>query len=115
MSVLTYSSWFISFGFAGVGSVWPAVVLDFFPDWDGGVGRGTVLWSHDAHLLLLHFNAGSFLASLWVEMEMLFSLQRGVRRLSMGYGSRISQGLILIDALFSTCWEKKERRKKKKE
>jgi hypothetical protein len=39
----------------------------------------------------------------------LFSAWHGVRRLYMGQGSRMLQSLILIDALFSACWEKKER------
>jgi hypothetical protein len=33
----------------------------------------------------------------------------GVRRLSTVYGYRMSQSLILIDALFFACWEKKKR------
>jgi hypothetical protein len=32
----------------------------------------------------------------------------------MGYGSRMGQGLILIDALPSACWETNGKRKRKK-
>jgi hypothetical protein len=34
----------------------------------------------------------------------------GIKRLSTGWGSRMSQSLILIGALSSACWEKKEKK-----
>jgi hypothetical protein len=42
-------------------------------------------------------------------MASLFSIQCSVGRLSKGYGSRILQSLILIDALPSACWEKEKK------
>jgi hypothetical protein len=39
---------------------------------------------HDVYLLLLQFHTGSFVASWWGEMALLFSLQHGVGKLSNG-------------------------------
>jgi hypothetical protein len=64
----------------------------------------------DAHLFILQIHASSFGASKWGEMAPLFSVQCGKGRLSMGYVSRISQTLILIDALSSAYWKKEKER-----
>jgi hypothetical protein len=42
----------------------------------------------------------------------LFSVWHGLGKLSMGYGSRMLQSLILIDVLSSACWEKKKKKRK---
>jgi hypothetical protein len=39
---------------------------------------------HDAHLFILQFNASSFGVGWWGEMALLFSVQCGIGRLSMG-------------------------------
>jgi hypothetical protein len=45
-------------------------------------------------------------------MALLFSAQCGIRRLFMASHlvSKMSQSLILIDALTSACWERKKKR-----
>jgi hypothetical protein len=111
MLVLHYNSFFVFFQFS-----WEAVqstqVLCWiiFLRWDGEVHVVC-----DAHLFLLQFHAGSFVVSWWGEMALLISVQCGVGRLSLGWGSRMLWGLILIDALSSAYWEKKEKKRKKKE
>jgi hypothetical protein len=39
---------------------------------------------YDAHLFLLQFHTGSFGVSWWGEMVLLFSVQHGTGRLSVG-------------------------------
>jgi hypothetical protein len=68
---------------------------------------------HDAHLYLLEFHAGSFGASWQVEMVLFFSEWRlGAFH---GLGSRMLECFILIYALYSAHWEKKEKKKKRKD
>jgi hypothetical protein len=45
-------------------------------------------------------------------MVLLFSVWCSIVRLSMVWGFRMSQSLILIDALSSACWEKKKIKKR---
>jgi hypothetical protein len=79
-------------------------VLDYIPgDW---VGESHVV--HDASLFVLQIHASCFGAGQGVEMVPLFSVQCGVGRFSMSWGSRISQSLILIDTLSSVVGRKKE-------
>jgi hypothetical protein len=68
---------------------------------------------HDAKLFLLQFHAGSFVDSWQGETALLFSVWHRVGRPSVGYGVRISQVLIRIDALSSACSEKTEKEKTK--
>jgi hypothetical protein len=73
-------------------------VLDYFPGVvrGEGVNRGA---THGAYLL--QFLTDSFRAGWQVEMVLLFTVWHSVGRLSMDYESRMSQGLILIDAVYS--------------
>jgi hypothetical protein len=66
-------------------SVCPGTVLDYFPrvGWGEGWVEGSPAWC-DAYLFLLKFHAGSFVASWEAEMALLFSVQHGIGRLSMG-------------------------------
>jgi hypothetical protein len=67
---------------------------------------------HDAHLFILQFHASNFGAGGQGEMGYFFSVCHGIGRLSMGLGSRMSQSLILFDALSSACWEKNKKEEK---
>jgi hypothetical protein len=58
---------------------------------------------HDAHLFILQFHASSIGASWRGEILLFISVWCDIGRLSMGSGSRMSQILILIDALSSAC------------
>jgi hypothetical protein len=72
-------SFFFWWGAEGV-SVCPRTALDYVP-------RGWVRELHlvsDAHLFILQIHASSFEADQGGEMALLFSVWRGVRRLSMG-------------------------------
>jgi hypothetical protein len=60
----------------------------------------------DASLFILQFHASHSGAGQQGEMVPLFSVQRGIRRLSMGQGSKMFQSLMLIYALSSDCWKK---------
>jgi hypothetical protein len=69
---------------------------------------------HDAHLFVLQIHASNFETSWWGEMVWL---REAFHRLGI-QDSRMSQSLILIDALSSACWGKKrkgEKEKKKKQ
>jgi hypothetical protein len=68
---------------------------------------------HDAHLFFLQIHASSFAAGWQGEVAPLLLVQHSVG--GLGYGSRMLQNLILIDALSSACWEKKRKKKDKKE
>jgi hypothetical protein len=65
---------------------------------------------NDDHLFLLQFHTGSW----WGEM-VLSSVQRGIGRLFTGYGSRMSQGLTLSDALVFHFLGEERKGKLKKE
>jgi hypothetical protein len=67
----------------------------------GWVGEPCVVC--DAYLFLLQFHTGGFVSSCQGEMALLFSVWHGLGRLSSDKRSRMSQSLILIDALSSTC------------
>jgi hypothetical protein len=67
---------------------------------------------HDAHLFFLQIHASSFAAGWQGEVAPLLLVQHSVG--GLGYGSRMLQNLILIDALSSACWEKKRKKKKTK-
>jgi hypothetical protein len=92
------------------GSVSSGAVLDNFPR--EYIGESNLVCN--AHLFFLQFHASSFEASWQGEIGLLFSVLCKIGRLSMGWGYRMSQSLILIDALSSACWGKKTQEKKKK-
>jgi hypothetical protein len=52
-------------------------------------------------------------ASWQVKIALLFSVWYSLGRFSMGLGSKMSQGLILMDAPSFAYWEKKEKEKEK--
>jgi hypothetical protein len=93
------------------GSVSSGAVLDNFPR--EYIGESNLVCN--AHLFFLQFHASSFEASWQGEIGLLFSVLCKIGRLSMGWGYRMSQSLILIDALSSACWGKKTQEKKKKQ
>jgi hypothetical protein len=61
--------------------VCPGAALDYFPR-EGWGGEPCMVC--DAHMYLLQFHAGSFGAGSWGKVVLLFSMQHGVGRLSMG-------------------------------
>jgi hypothetical protein len=87
------------------GSVCPGATLDYVPR--GWVRESWVV--HDAHLFVLQIHASNFETSWWGEMVWL---REAFHRLGI-QDSRMSQSLILIDALSSACWEKRKRKKKR--
>jgi hypothetical protein len=62
---------FVLFSFVGRGSVCPGTVLDYVPG----------VWVEESHILQIH--TSSFGAIQLEEMALLFSVQHGIRRLSM--------------------------------
>jgi hypothetical protein len=54
---------------------------------------------HDGHLFVLQFYASNFGAGWQGEMACFFQWEA-----FHGLGTRMSQSLILIDALSSACW-----------
>jgi hypothetical protein len=83
-------------------------MLDYVPR---GWARESCVAS-DAHLFTLQFHSSSFVAGWQGEMVPLFTMWHNIGRLSM-LGFMMS--LILIDALSSTCWEKRRKKNKEKE
>jgi hypothetical protein len=86
----------------------PWAVLDYFPS---RLVRESCM-VHDAHLFILQLHSRRFRDCWWGEMVLLFSVWHGLGRISMGWASRMSQRLILID--FCLLGEKKRKRGGKK-
>jgi hypothetical protein len=62
---------------------------------------------------MLQIHCKQLATSRWEETVPLFSVWCSIGMLSMSKGSRMSQSLILIDALSSASWEKRERERER--
>jgi hypothetical protein len=101
--VLDYSLLFMFFSFArgGQGLVYIGAALDYFPR--GWAGESCV--ECDAHLFCSFTQAT--LGLVGGRNGSLLSVWHSVRKLSMGWESRMSQSLFLVVSLSSACWENK--------